>query len=113
MVSRRRAPKKELKVEEKQLRDYELVLIISPEVEGEILDTTIDNVSQFITESGGVVSEVERWGKRKLAYPIKHFGEGNYVLTRLKLNPTLGKELEANLQISEEVLRHLLIKLSS
>ena len=109
----RRASKEALKVEEEQLRDYELVLIISPEVEGEALNTTIDNLSQFITGRGGVVSDVEPWGKRKLAYPIKHFVEGSYVLTRFKLKPTLSKELEANLQISGEVLRHLLVKLSS
>ncbi len=101
------------KAEERQLRDYELVLIISPEVVSENFDTTIDKVSQFITERGGIISEVERWGKRKLAYPIKHFMEGHYVLSRFKLKPTLSKELEANLQISEEVLRHLLIRLSS
>jgi small subunit ribosomal protein S6 len=53
---------------------------------------------------------VEKWGKKKLAYPIKHFLEGNYVLTRFKVSPAQCKELEANLKITEEVLRHLLIK---
>ena len=94
------------------MSDYELVLIISPEVVDKGLDTAIDRVTQFIEEKGGVISDVERWGKRRLAYPIKHFLEGSYVLTRFKLEPALGKELEANLRISEEVLRHLLIKLS-
>jgi len=103
--------KKILKVEDGQLRDYELVLIISPEVEGEKFDAVIDNVSQFITGKGGIISDVERWGKRRLAYTIKHFEEGSYVLAQFKLKPTLGKELEANLRISEEVLRHLLVKL--
>ena len=96
--------------EDKQLRDYELVVIISPEVD-EAVDSVIDNVSRFITENGGTVDNVDRWGKRRLAYPIKHFTEGNYVLTRFKLRPKLSKELEASLQISEEVLRHLLIKI--
>ncbi len=109
----RRISKKVLKVEDTQLRDYELVLIISPEVVEEKFDATIDGVSQFITEKGGTISDVERWGKRKLAYPIEHFMEGNYVLTRFSLKPALSKELEANLQISEEVLRHLLVNLSS
>ena len=95
------------------LRDYELVLIISPEVVEEKFEATIDNISRFITGKGGVVSDLERWGKRKLAYPIRHFVEGSYVLTKFKLKPAFGKELEANLQISEDVLRHLLIKLSS
>jgi len=109
MVSKR-VSKKALKVEDKQLRDYELVFIISSEVAEEKSDTIVDDVSQFITKIGGTISGVERWGKRKLAYPIRHFTEGDYVLTRFKLEPALSQELEANLRISEEVLRHLLIK---
>ena len=107
----RRTSKKVLEAEDKQLRDYELVLIISPEVVEEEFDATIDNVSQFITERGGTISDVERWGKRRLAYPIGHFMEGSYVLTRFRLKPALSKELQANLQISEEVIRHLLVKI--
>jgi small subunit ribosomal protein S6 len=96
--------------EDKELRDYELVVIVSPEVD-EAIDRVIDNVSRFITENGGTVDNVDRWGKRRLAYSIKHFLEGNYVLTRFKLRPKLSKELEASLQISEDILRHLLIKI--
>ena len=107
------APKKAPTVEGEQLRDYELVIIISPEVAAEKLESTIDNISRHITGKGGVISDIERWGKRKLAYPIKHFVEGSYVLTRFKMKPAFGKELEANLEISEEVLRHLLIKSDS
>ena len=94
-----------------RLHDYELVLIINPEVVEEKFETAIDNISRFIAGKGGVVADIERWGKKKLAYPIKRFVEGSYVLARFKLEPAFGKELEANLQISEEVLRHLLIKL--
>ena len=94
------------------MRDYELVLIINPEIGDETMDALIDKVSQFVTGKGGTVSSVERWGKRKLAYPIDHFIEGNYVLNRFRLKPALGRELKANLQISEEVLRHLLIRLN-
>ncbi len=101
-----------LKAEDRLLRDYELVLIISPEVTDERFNTIIENISQFITGKGGTVPDVERWGKRKLAYPIAHFLEGNYVLTRFKLKPTSSRELEANLRISEEIIRHLLIRLS-
>ena len=96
-----------------QLRDYELVLVISPEVTEEEFEATIDNVSRFITGKGGIISDIERWGKKRLAYPISHFVEGSYVLTRFKLGPAFGKELESNLRISEEVLRHLLIRLDS
>ena len=107
----RRIAKKVLKAEDTQLRDYELVLIISPEVVEEKFDAAIENVNRFITEKGGTIANVERWGKKRLAYPIEHYMEGNYVLARFNLKPALGKELEANLQISEEVLRHLLVKI--
>jgi len=96
-----------------QLRDYELVLVISPEVAEEEFEATIDNVNRFITERGGTISETERWGKRRLAYPIRRFVEGSYVLTRCQLKPAFGRELEANLRVSEEILRHLLVRLDS
>ncbi len=102
---------KVLTEEDKQLRDYELVLVISPEVAEEKFEATIDNVSRFITDRGGTISGIEKWGKKRLAYPIRHFVEGSYVLTRFKFRPALGRELEASLRISEEVLRHLLIRL--
>ena len=107
----KRVSRQTVKQDDKPSRDYELILIISPEVKEEDFDTTLDKVSRFITEKGGTISEVERWGKRKLAYPIKRFLEGNYVLTRFNWKSGLSKELESNLQISEEVLRHLLIKI--
>ena len=102
--------KEETKAEVERLQDYELVLVVSPEVGEDALETVLKNVSQFITGKGGVISEEERWGKRKLAYPIKRSLEGNYVLTRCKMKPTWAKELDANLNISEDVLRHLLLK---
>jgi len=99
--------------EVEQLPGYELVMIISPEVAEEQFEGTINSVSQFIIGKGGTISDIERWGKKKLAYPIRHFGEGSYVLTRFKLQPVHNKELEANLRISEDILRHLLIKLDN
>ena len=109
---KRRVVKEVTEAKEEALRDYELVLIISPEVSEEEFEATLNNVSQLISGNGGAVSHVEQWGKRKLAYPIEHFVEGSYVLTRFKMRPTLSKELEAKLTISEAVLRHLLIRLS-
>jgi len=102
--------KKTSEVEDKKLRDYEMVMIIKPDFVDEALDTKIKSITQFIVDKGGVVSEVEQWGKRRLAYPVEHFMEGSYVLTRFKLEPMLSKELEKNLKMSEEVLRHLLIR---
>lgn len=105
--------KQEQPVEDKKLQDYELVYIVNPDVVDEELESKVDNISQFITGRDGVISEVEKWGKRKLAYSLQHHLEGNYVLTRFKISPARCKELEANLKISEEILRHLLVKVGS
>jgi len=110
-MTAKKAPEEVVNAEDKQLRNYELMLIVSPEVMDESLDATVDRVSRLITEKGGTVSNVERWGKRRLAYPIGHFSEGNYVLTRFEFKSDLGKELEAKLLISEDILRHLLIRI--
>lgn len=109
-MARSKNKKEEVKTEEKQLRDYELVIVVSPEANEDALETALNNVNQFITGKGGVVSEEERWGKRRLAYPIKSHLEGNYVLARCSMRPSWAKELDANLNISEDVLRYLLLK---
>ena len=102
--------KREQKTEDKRLHEYELVYIVSPEIADDVLETRVNNISQFITGKEGIIDGVDKWGRKKLAYPIKHFLEGNYVLTKFKLSPAQCKELDANLRISEEIIRHLLIK---
>ncbi|OGO41388.1 MAG: 30S ribosomal protein S6 [Chloroflexi bacterium RBG_16_58_8] len=92
------------------MQDYELVYILNPDIAEEAMEARVGSISQFITGREGVVDNVEKWGKRRLAYPLKHFLEGNYVLTRFKISPSRCKELDANLKISEEILRHLLIR---
>ena len=99
--------------EDEKQRDFEIVLVVNPEADGEKLDSILDNINQLITGLGGEVSEVEQWGKRKLAYPIKGLTEGNYVLMNIKMEPSRNRELEAKLKISEDVARHLLIKQGS
>ena len=93
------------------MRDYELTVVFSPQMAEEDLTTAVERLSQLITQKGGGISEVNRWGRRKLAYPIKHFREGNYVVTQFKLQPNLATELEVNLKSSEEILRYLLVRL--
>ncbi|MHB8104710.1 MAG: 30S ribosomal protein S6 [Dehalococcoidales bacterium] len=105
--------KTERKIEDKKSQEYELVYILNPEMSDEALETRVNNITQFITGREGVIDGVDKWGKKKLAYPIKHVLEGNYILTKFKMSPARCKELEANLRISEDVIRHLLIKVGS
>jgi small subunit ribosomal protein S6 len=102
--------KDETKNAEQTGNDYELVFIVHPEVADDALDPLINNITQYITGKNGTVVEVARWGRKKLAYPIKHLMEGNYVLVKFKIDPSGNKELETNLKISEKIIRYLLIK---
>ena len=91
------------------MRDYELVAIISPELDEEGVSEIIDKVSRSIDSRGGVVEGVDKWGIRKLAYPIKKFMEANYVLARFKLMPKSVKELEAEIGALGGILRYLVV----
>ena len=94
------------------MRRYELVAIIAPTVADEELPDAIDRLLKKPVENqGGVCDDVNVWGRRRMAYPIKRHTEGNYVLTNIQLDPEKTKELEQGLLISEEVLRHLLVRL--
>jgi small subunit ribosomal protein S6 len=89
-----------------------LVVIINPEVaEEEVTDAFDRLIRRPVETRGGEVEDVNNWGRRKLAYPIKRQVEGNYVLTQLRLDPQQTKELEQGLLLSEEVIRHLLVRL--
>jgi small subunit ribosomal protein S6 len=103
--------KEETKTVQPTGNDYELVFIVHPEVADDALDPIINNFTQYITNKAGTVVEVVRWGRKKLAYPIKHVLEGNYVLLKFKLDPASNKEMETNLKISEKIIRYLLIKI--
>jgi small subunit ribosomal protein S6 len=105
--------KKIVQVKDSRLQEYELVYILSPEMTEEALETRVNGISEFITAREGVIDAIDKWGKKRLAYPIKHFQDGNYVLAKFKLSPAKSKELEANLRISEDIVRHLLIRVNS
>ena len=92
------------------MRDYELVAIISPEVDEEGVSKIVDKVTQSINSRGGAVEEIKNWGRRKLAYPIRKFMEADYVLARFKLTPKSVKELEGEISASADILRYLVVK---
>lgn len=94
-------------------RDYELVMVLNPEATEEEIAAKVDSVAGFITEHGGSIAEQANWGVRRLAYPIKRFHEGNYLLTQFTLDAKFAQELERTLIFSEDVLRHLITKVKA
>jgi small subunit ribosomal protein S6 len=92
------------------LRDYELVMVLSPQVDEEAAAGIVEKFSKFIADRGGAISNQEIWGIRRLAYPIQNFREGNYMLTQFSFEPGSTSELENSLKTSEEIIRYLLVK---
>ena len=92
------------------LRNYELTVILSPEIGDDSIQGNIDGLQESITSRGGEVVELNHWGRRRLAYPIKKHLEGNYVLTQIRIDPAHITEIESGFRISEEVLRHLFVR---
>ena len=89
---------------------YENIVIINASLPDEEIDSAIAKIKEVVAGQGGQIVKTSIWGKRKLAYPLKHSLEGNYVLSKFELDPALSRELENNLQISDQILRHLLVK---
>ena len=91
---------------------YEMIYIIDTGLEEATRKELIEKVSALIEKNGGEIEKVdETWGKRRLAYAIDYKTEGWYVLVNFKAPVELPRELERNLQINENVLRYLVIKL--
>ena len=91
---------------------YEMIYIIDTGLEEAARKELIEKVSALIANNGGEIEKVdETWGKRRLAYAIDYKTEGWYVLVTFKAPVELPRELERNLQINENVLRYLVVKL--
>lgn len=93
------------------VRNYELVFIVHPEVDDEGLAAIVETVKDLVKRGGGQVTKVDLWGVRRLAYPIKKQREGQYVLMRLDMASEGVAELERSLGLSEQVIRHLVVRL--
>lgn len=91
------------------MRKYELVVLIQPDLDEAAFEAALEKISGWISENGGSVDKVERWGRRKLAYPIRKLFEAQYVLFNLTLSPAATAGLERNLRFLEPVMRHLLV----
>jgi small subunit ribosomal protein S6 len=92
------------------LRDYEILYIVRPDLEDDKVQDIVKRVNTLIGRSGGSAEQTSLWGKRKLAYEVKHQKEGSYVLQDFSIQPERVPELESELKITEEVLRHLIVR---
>ncbi|MCY4652011.1 MAG: 30S ribosomal protein S6 [Dehalococcoidia bacterium] len=92
-------------------RDYELVMILSPEATEAEAAQTVQRITEIISDGGGSISQQENWGIRRLAYPIQRFIEGNYFITRCQMEAQAAVELDKTLNATQDVMRHLVFRL--
>jgi small subunit ribosomal protein S6 len=91
------------------MRNYEVVLIVHPDLDETALQGVLDRVQGWITGSGGSVDKLDQWGKRRLAYSIRKQREGHYVYLETQMDPAFGTELERNMRLLEPVMRYSII----
>jgi small subunit ribosomal protein S6 len=92
------------------MNKYELLYIISSSATDAQKEELINKINKLIESKGGVVESVDKWGMKKLAYPIQFKNEGFYVLVNLTVNPESIKEMNNLMNITEFVVRQLFIR---
>jgi ribosomal protein S6 len=91
------------------VRDYEIVYVIRPDLSDEARAAKVERVHSLVTENGGEIGKMEDWGKRVLAYEIRHLTEGSYRFTEFRMPPESVKLVEARLNLDEELLRYQIV----
>lgn len=92
------------------MRRYELMLVLRPDTPDEQVQALLDRSTRQIAAAGGQIVKVSPWGRRRLAYPIGQYREGSYFLVLFDAPATAVLELERTLNITEEVMRHLVTR---
>jgi len=92
-------------------RVYEVMFIVRPDVVEEDTDKLIAGFSTTVTNGGGVVKSVEKMGRRKLAYLVRKFSDGNYVLLTIEADGAVVLELERRLRVTEQVIKFITVRI--
>ncbi|HUY81662.1 MAG TPA: 30S ribosomal protein S6 [Acidobacteriaceae bacterium] len=92
-------------------RFYEVMYIVRPDVEDEDVDKLIAGFEQTVTNGGGNVRSTEKWGRRKLAYTVRKFNDGNYILMTIDADGKLVAELERRMRVSEPVIKFITVRM--
>lgn len=95
------------------MRSYELVIITRPDLDDESFDAVVEKVKTLLTIDGAEVTSVDKWGRRNLAYPINKLTEGQYVLMNMQLQPQRIIEVERELHLDEQIIRHLIVRVEA
>ena len=92
------------------MNKYELALVVSAKIEDDARAAVVAKAQEYITRAGGVVSEVEEWGKKKLAYEIQKSSEGFYYFIQFEAESNVPAIVEQDVRIMDNVLRFLCVR---
>lgn len=92
------------------MRPYEVMVIFDPGLEEDVIRATVDRIADLVRGRGGSVGRVDQWGKRRLAYELKHRTDGYYVLIEIGIEPETVTELDRMLFLADEVIRHKVVR---
>ena len=92
------------------MNKYELAVVVNAKIEDDARAAVIEKVQAYITRFGGQVSDVDEWGKRKLAYEIQKMREGYYYFIHFEADATAPAEIESRLRIMDNVIRFLCVR---
>src|SRR5579863_5092604 len=93
------------------MRIYENLFIVKPDAKEEEIDQLVEQMSKNVTNGGGTIDKVEKWGKRRLAYKVEKNREGNYVLMQFTADASTVKEFERRLRVQESVIKFLTVRI--
>ena len=94
----------------KRMNKYELAVVVSAKLEDDARTATVEKVKEYITRFGGTITNVDEWGKKKLAYDIQKMSEGFYYFIQFDAEAACPAELERHVRIMENVLRYLCVR---
>lgn len=92
------------------MNKYELALVVDAKIEEEVKVATVEKVKDYMTKFGGNITNVDEWGKKRLAYEIDHMKEGYYYFIQFESEPNVPGELEQVVRIMDNVVRYLCIR---
>jgi small subunit ribosomal protein S6 len=90
-------------------REYETVFVLNPAVDDAQVDAEVERIREFLTGKNGQVTEIQKWGRRKLAYEVGKNKEGIYTLIRFNSDSSVPAELERRYRLNENMLRFLTV----
>lgn len=95
------------------MNNYELALVVNAKIDDEARTKTVETVKELISRFGGTITNVDEWGKRRLAYEIQKMREGYYYFIQFDADSNAPREIEDRIRIMEDVIRYLCIRLDA